>query len=109
MSYRDGRRSNALAFFAPIRVGEIVAYQAGLNYVGRTSMEIGVRVLAENPLTAYAAIRDRLLTMVHVDAHGRPQPVHHTIPRRKQNDAAGKPRGVGGSSGSSGTRACAGR
>ncbi len=37
---------DALAFFAPIRVGEIVAYQAGLNYVGRTSMEIGVRVLA---------------------------------------------------------------
>lgn len=67
---------DALAFFAPIRVGEIVVYQAGLNYVGRTSMEIGVRVLAENPLTG-----DRrhtctaFLTMVHVDAHGRPQPV----------------------------------
>lgn len=67
---------DALAFFAPIRVGEIVVYQAGLNYVGRTSMEIGVRVLAENPLTG-----DRrhtctaFLTMVHVDAQGRPQPV----------------------------------
>lgn len=67
---------DALAFFAPIRVGEIVVYQAGLNYVGLTSMEIGVRVLAENPLTG-----DRrhtctaFLTMVHVDAHGRPQPV----------------------------------
>jgi acyl-coenzyme A thioesterase 7 len=67
---------DALAFFAPIRVGEIVVYQAGLNYVGRTSMEIGVRVLAENPLTG-----DRrhtctaFLTMVHVNAHGRPQPV----------------------------------
>src|SRR5713226_5100328 len=39
---------------------------------------------------------------------GGPSPSRHTIPRRKRNDAAGKPRSVGGSSGSSGTRACAG-
>ncbi|HVH30818.1 MAG TPA: acyl-CoA thioesterase [bacterium] len=68
--------NDALAFFAPIRVGEIVAYQAGLNYVGRTSMEIGVRVLAENPLTGVRRHTcTAFLTMVHVDAHGRPQPV----------------------------------
>jgi acyl-CoA hydrolase len=67
---------DALAFFAPIRVGEIVAYQAGLNYVGRTSMEIGVRVLAENPLTGGRRHTcTAFLTIVHVDAHGRPQPV----------------------------------
>src|SRR5574341_641976 len=37
---------DALSFFAPIRVGEIVVYQAALNHVGRTSMEIGIRALA---------------------------------------------------------------
>jgi len=84
---------DALAFFAPIRVGEIVAYQAGLNYVGRTSMEIGVRVLAENPLTGVRRHTcTAFLTMVHVDAQGRPQPVppyHPTTEaeRRRWEDA----------------------
>ena len=72
---------DALAFYAPIRIGEIVTYQAALNHVGRTSMEIGVRVLAEHPLkgdrrhtcTAY-------LTMVHVGAEG-PKPVPPYAPR----------------------------
>ena len=62
---------DALAFYAPIRIGEIVSLQTALNHVGRSSMEIGVRVLAEHPLrgarrhtcTAY-------LTMVHVGADG---------------------------------------
>ena len=84
---------DALAFFAPIRVGEIVAYQAGLNYVGRTSMEIGVRVLAENPLTGVRRHTcTAFLTMVHVDVQGRPQPVppyHPTTEaeRRRWEDA----------------------
>lgn len=72
---------DALSFYAPIRIGEIVTYQAALNHVGRTSMEIGVRVLAEHPLkgdrrhtcTAY-------LTMVHVDA-GEAKPVPPYLPR----------------------------
>lgn len=72
---------DALAFYAPIRVGEIVTYKAALNYVGRSSMEIGVRVIAEHPLrgerrhtcTAY-------LTVVHVDAAG-PKPVPPFTPQ----------------------------
>jgi len=72
---------DALAFYAPIRVGEIVTYQTALNHVGRSSMEIGVRVLAEHPLegrrrhtcTAY-------LTMVHLTDQG-PQPVPAFTPR----------------------------
>jgi acyl-CoA hydrolase len=66
---------DALAFFAPIRVGEIVVYQAGLNHVGRSSMEIGIKVLAEHPLTgARRHTCTAFLTMVHVDAEG-PKPV----------------------------------
>ncbi len=66
---------DALAFYAPIRLGELAVYKAALNYVGRTSMEIGVKVLAEHPLTG-----DRrhtctaFLTLVHVTAEG-PKPV----------------------------------
>ncbi len=62
---------DALAFYAPIRVGEIITYQSALNYVGRTSMEIGVRVLAEQPLSgARRHTCTAFLTMVHVDAGG---------------------------------------
>jgi acyl-CoA hydrolase len=72
---------DALAFYAPIRIGEIVTFQTALNHVGRSSMEIGVRVLAEHPLrgarrhtcTAY-------LTMVHVGAEGA-KPVPPYTPR----------------------------
>ncbi len=72
---------DALAFYAPIRVGEIITYQSALNYVGRTSMEIGVRVLAEHP---YSGARRHtctaFLTMVHVDAAGA-KPVPPYAPR----------------------------
>ena len=66
---------DALAFYAPIRVGEIVTYKAGLNHVGRSSMEIGVKVLAEHPLTGVRRHTcTAFLTMVHVGARG-PEPV----------------------------------
>ncbi|WP_091678436.1 acyl-CoA thioesterase [Methylocapsa palsarum] len=38
-------------FKEPIRVGELVTFKANVNFVGRTSMEIGIKVIAEN-LTA---------------------------------------------------------
>lgn len=63
---------DALDFAHPIRVGEIVQYRAALNFVGRTSMEIGVRILAEDPRadrTAHAG--STFVTMVHVDLAGR--------------------------------------
>ncbi len=66
---------DALAFYAPIHVGEIVTYKAGLNHVGRSSMEIGVKVLAEHPLTGGRRHTcTAFLTMVHVDQEG-PKPV----------------------------------
>lgn len=37
-----------LAFKAPIKVGELVTFLAHVNYTGRTSMEVGVKILAEN-------------------------------------------------------------
>lgn len=70
----------ALAFYAPIRLGEIVIYQAALNYVGRTSMEIGVKVIAEHPLTGSRRHTcTAFLTLVHVTAEG-PQPVPSYTP-----------------------------
>ncbi|HEV8675181.1 MAG TPA: acyl-CoA thioesterase [Methylomirabilota bacterium] len=42
---------DALEFYAPIRVGEMVTLHGGLNRVGTRSMEIGLKVLAEAPFT----------------------------------------------------------
>jgi acyl-CoA hydrolase len=38
-------------FKEPIRVGELVTFKANVNYVGRTSMEVGIKVMAENLVT----------------------------------------------------------
>jgi len=42
---------DALEFYAPIRVGEMVTLHGALNRVGTRSMEIGLQVLAEAPFT----------------------------------------------------------
>ena len=40
-----------VVFKEPIKVGELVTFKANVNYVGRTSMEIGIKVIAENLTT----------------------------------------------------------
>ena len=37
-----------VSFKAPIKVGELVTLYANVNYVGRTSMEVGIKAVAEN-------------------------------------------------------------
>ncbi len=63
-------------FLVPIYVGELVTFRATVNAAWRSSMEIGVRVDAENPLTGGARHTNTVyLTMVALDADGRPAPV----------------------------------
>jgi acyl-CoA hydrolase len=63
-------------FRSPINVGDIVTLHARVNYVGRTSMEIGVRVEAEDLLTRRVRHTNSCyITMVAVDDEGRPAPV----------------------------------
>lgn len=62
-----------VTFRQPIHVGELVTFLASVNYTGRTSMEVGIKVVTEN-------IRDKLVrhtnscffTMVAVDEQGQP-------------------------------------
>ncbi len=55
-------------FREPIRTGELVTCSARVNYVGTTSMEVGVRVDAENPLTRVKRHTNTcLLTFVAID------------------------------------------
>jgi acyl-CoA hydrolase len=65
-----------MTFMDPIHVGELLTCSASLNAVWRTSMEVGVRVEAENPLTGeHRHTSTAYLTMVALDESGRPSPV----------------------------------
>lgn len=60
-------------FREPIHLGDLVVMQASVNYVGRTSMEVGVRVEAEDLLTGNRRHTNSCyLTFVAVDRNGRP-------------------------------------
>jgi len=63
-------------FIHPVLIGDVVTLRASLNLVGRTSMEVGVRVEAENPLTGeikHTAFA--FLTYVALDRNGSPTEV----------------------------------
>jgi acyl-CoA hydrolase len=63
-------------FREPIHVGDLVIMKSSVNFVGRTSMEIGVRVETENLLTGVRRHTNSCyLTFVAVDRNGRPVPV----------------------------------
>ncbi|UCC84875.1 MAG: acyl-CoA thioesterase [Gemmatimonadota bacterium] len=67
-------------FRAPIEIGEIVTLQASVNYVGRTSLEVGVRVSAEKvPGGSPRHTNSCYVTMVALDEAGKPQPVPRLI------------------------------
>jgi acyl-CoA hydrolase len=69
-----------LDLHTPVLVGDLLFFNASLNYVGRTSMEIGVRVEAENLMTGevrHAASAS--LTYVALDPQGHPREVPQLI------------------------------
>jgi acyl-CoA hydrolase len=62
-----------MTFLVPIYVAELVTFSASVNAVWRTSMEVGVRVEAENPRTGERRhASTAYLTMVAVDDQGNP-------------------------------------
>jgi acyl-CoA hydrolase len=66
---------DALDFYAPISTHEVVTFQAGLNHVGTSSLEIGVRVLAEVPRTGQVRHAcTAYLTFVHLGPDLSPRP-----------------------------------
>ncbi len=67
-------------FKEPIHVGELVTFRASVNYTGRTSMEIGIRVEAQNIQTrAIRHTNSSYFTMVAVD-NGTPVKVPSLSP-----------------------------
>ena len=68
-------------FREPIHVGDLVVMKASVNFTGRTSMEVGVRVEAEELLTGRRRHTNSCyLTFVAVDSNGRPIEIPGVIP-----------------------------
>jgi acyl-CoA hydrolase len=69
-----------LDFHFPIQVGEFIVLRSSVNRVFRTSMEVGVKVFAENPLTGeQRCTSTAYLTFVALDANGQPHPAPELI------------------------------
>ena len=65
-----------LHFLRPVHVGEFVIVRAEVSFAARTSMEVEVEVLSEEPWTGNrASTTHALLTFVSIDEEGRPRPV----------------------------------
>ena len=82
-----------MTFLVSIEVGELVTFSASVNAAWRTSMEVGVRVEAEDPRTGEIRhTSTAYVTMVAVDDHGRPTAVPPLMPdtateRRRMREA----------------------
>jgi len=66
---------DAMDFYTPIWSHEVVTFKAGLNHVGTSSLEVGVKVLAEKPWTGELRHAcTAYLTYVHLGPDLRPRP-----------------------------------
>ena len=68
-------------FREPIHLGDLVIMKCSVNYVGRTSMEVGVRVEAEDLQTGSRRHTNSCyLTFVAIDRNGKPIEVPRIVP-----------------------------
>ncbi|MDQ7029312.1 MAG: acyl-CoA thioesterase [Ardenticatenia bacterium] len=69
-------RLDSMTFLEPIYVGDLVIAKAMVNWVGRTSVEVGVRVEAQNPITGVRTHTNSAFAVyVALDDEGHPRPV----------------------------------
>jgi acyl-CoA hydrolase len=84
-------------FRQAIHVGELVTFLASINYTGKTSMEVGIKVITENPLTSETRHTNSCyFTMVALNEAGSPTRVPPLEPttdiERVRFDAAARRR-----------------
>ena len=70
-----------LDFLAPAKMGEIMILKSSVNYTGKSSMEVGVRIESENPKTGDSYhTSSAYLTFVSLNEDGKPQRVDEIKP-----------------------------
>ena len=73
---------DALHFLAPAGIEEHLVFKAAVNRVWNTSMEVGLKVIAENPKTkAKRHVVSAYFTFVALDEHQNPIPIPPVIPK----------------------------
>ena len=74
-----------LDFLAPAKMGEIMILKSSVNYTGKSSMEVGVRIESENPKTGdIYHTSSAYLTFVSLNENGKPKRVDNINP---ENDS----------------------
>ena len=70
-----------LDFLAPAKMGEIMILKSSVNYTGKSSMEVGVRIESENPKTGdIYHTSSAYLTFVSLNDNGKPKRVDNINP-----------------------------
>ncbi len=81
-------------FKQPVHVGEMVTFYAAVNMVGRSSMEVGIKVMAENLAEGERRHTNTCyFTMVAVDKNGQPkaiEPLLHDNDTERYREAEAK-------------------
>jgi acyl-CoA hydrolase len=72
-------------FHHPVRIGDLVRFMANVNYAGTTSVEVGVRVEAEDLVSGHDThTNSAYLVFVALGDDGRPIPVPELVPQTDQ-------------------------
>ncbi|SEE21585.1 acyl-CoA thioesterase [Jiangella alba] len=76
-----------MTFLEPVHVGNLVHAHAKVNWTGRTSMEVGVRVVAEpwNEVRPATAVANAYLVFVALDPDGAPREVPPVLPETDED------------------------
>ncbi|WP_222719629.1 acyl-CoA thioesterase [Actinokineospora xionganensis] len=83
---------DGMTFLHPVRVGDLVHAHAQVNWAGRSSMEVGVRVLAEpwdRAGVAPTRVATAYLVFVAVDGEGNPRAVPPVKPETPEDERRG--------------------
>lgn len=81
-------RVDRFDFLAPAYIGNVVSVHCELNYVGRTSMEVGVEVMAEDLMTGETRhIARSQIIYVALGKDGKPTPVPPLVPADVEEQA----------------------
>jgi acyl-CoA hydrolase len=76
---------DSLVFRQPIRIGDHVILRAAVNYVSRSSLEVGVQVIRENPYSGEQVVATTAhLTLVALDENKQPTPVPPLLPETEE-------------------------
>lgn len=76
---------DSMTFLSPVHVGSLLTLNASVNWVGRTSIEVGIRVEAENVITGHVThTNSAYLVYVALDQYGQPTPVPPLVVETEQ-------------------------